>query len=403
MGLFKSMFKKAKKSGEAMLGIESKATPPPMDPENPPTRWEKAVVGLNGIVAQVSKIDPDGVDVVCFGGDGAPDMYRNVKDIGGLESMVTAKEPAGACHMGAAMDIVLKEAFARGFDERPCSILVLTAGRPDDSAALDAAIQDATGKIAAMEDKKESPLTITFVQVGDDEQAEEYLKHLDDNLTSASSSSGETIDIVDTIKDEEIKKAMGEFKEEGFLSGGKGGALFGAFAGAAMGVGGMYLYNKLNANKRTEGWNGKWKATYEGEEVAVLTVKDDGEGNLAIEGFPVEEGEEGGSTTGNYAENDEGGYNIQFTAPEENEPIYGTVEDEHTIAWSDGTRWEEVPPDGGHWAGYAGAAAAGAATAGATGYLLQKKFFNKASKQVPSDYVIVLDRSAKMAIPDTGK
>jgi hypothetical protein len=390
MGLFKSMYKQAKKEAEKAMGV----TPPPVsDPANPPTRWEKAVAGLNGIVASVSKIDPDGVDVVCFPGSGGEggtnyDVFRNIKDCKGLEGLVTAVDPKGDCQMGCALDFVLKEAFERGFEARPCSILVLTAGRPDDHEELSQKLAEAATKV-----KNSKDLTITFVQVGDDEWAEKYLNHLDTELTTTSAD-GEVIDIVDTIKDEDVKKAIGEIKEN---KGGTG-ALVGALAGAALGVGGMYLMNKMNAKKRTAGWNGKWRATFEGDEIAVLQVKDDMNGNLEITGWPDE-----GTSKGAYAENEDGGFNIQHSTPDVEEAVIGTVEDEHNISWEDGTKWEEVPPDGGHWTEYAGAAAAGAAAAGATGYLLDKKFFNKASKKVPSDYVIVLDRSAMMAIPDTRK
>lgn len=392
--MFKSMFNEAKKQGEAMMNKDNEVEPPKMDPKNPPTRWEKAVVGMNGIVAQVSKIDPDGVDVVCFSGTGddATEWHRNIKDMTGLEAAVNAKAPGGECHMGGALKSVLDEAFERGFEERPCSILVLTAGRPDDHEALDKCISEAAAKV-----KKATDLSITFVQVGDDEWAEGYLKHLDEELTTTNAD-GEKIDIVDTIKDEDIKKAVGEYKKEGVLSNGKAGALFGAFAGAALGVGGVYLHNKMGAKKRTEGWNGNWKATFEGDDIAVLAVKDDMAGNLAISGWPEE-----GVSTGNYAENDEGGFNIQHTQPGDTDAVIGTIEDEHNIAWSDGTRWEEVASDGAHWSKYAGAAAAGAATSGAAGYLMHKKFFNKASNGVPSDYVIILDRSKVMSIPDAGK
>jgi len=393
MGVFKKMFKHAQEKGEEFQNKLKPAEPPAFDPANPPTRWEKAVVGLNGIVQQVSLIDPDGVDVYCIpGAAGDADVYRNIKDVKGLEALVTAKEPAGKCMMGKAMDTVLTEAFTKGFDERPCSILVMTAGRPDDHEELSNKIAEAAKKV-----KKVGDLTITFVQVGDDDWAEKYLKHLDEGL-KVTNDAGEEIDIVDTIKDEEIKAAVGEFKDEGFIKSGGGGALFGAFAGAALGVGGMYLYNKMNAKKRTAGWNGKWKAMIDGEEIAVLTVTDDMAGKLDIVGWPEDK-----TCAGEYAENEEGGFNIQFADPDEREPVVGTIQDEHTIDWSDGTRWEEVPPDGGHWAAYAGAAAAGAASAGAAGYLMQKKFFKKASDQVPSDYVIIMDRSAMMAIPDTGK
>ena len=253
MGFFTSMLKDLdlndiqKEVENSLLGknkpsSSSSMEPPKIDPENPPTRWEKAVVGMNGIVQQVSTIDPDGIDVVCFPGkEGAEEeaeIFRNVKDTQGLEALVTATKPHGPCHMGKAMDTVFEEAFARGFD-RPCNVLVLTAGRPDDHQELKDTISAAAKKV-----EKDSDLTVTFVQVGDDEWAEAYLKELDDDLT-CTSSSGETIDIVDTIKDEDIKKAVGEFKEEGFMKNGGAGALFGAFAGAALGVGGMYMYNKI--------------------------------------------------------------------------------------------------------------------------------------------------------------
>lgn len=48
------------------------------------------------------------------------------------------------------------------------------------------------------------------------------------------------------------------------------------------------------------------------------------------------------------------------------------------------------------------AAAGGAAVGGATGALLDKKFFNKANRQVPSEYVVIMDRSAEMLVKDTG-
>merc|ERR1719378_1751202 len=76
----------------------------------------------------------------------------------------------------------------------------------------------------------------------------------------------------------------------------KKGALLGAVAGAALGVGGMYAYNKQQA-KKNEGnvWGGKWVVTYDGDEITTLTVEDDHNGNLRIEGFPS-----GEPTTGTY-------------------------------------------------------------------------------------------------------
>lgn len=414
MGAFKNIFKSLEDNAQKIANGES------VDPQTllmqeesvgddyevtlehspNPTRWEKSIVAMHGMVKQVSKVDPDGLDIVCFGGSadgsetkkGKITVFRSVKNAKDIQKMVTSKLPSGPCNMGKAMDYVLHDAFKRGFKKRPCGILVLTAGRPDDSERLEKSLQEAAEKIAKA-GYKESPLSVTFVHVGDDEKAEDYMQHLSNNCmsTSKSKKTGKVVDIVDSIKDKDIQAAMKEIK--GTKSSGKTGAIIGAFAGAAMGVGGLYLYNKKQAKKRTKGWNGKWKATYDGCELATLKVKDDMKGKLIIDGFS------GGRTTGRYVGNKQG-YSITFRDADCHWKITGDIEDEHTIFWSDGTRWDEIPPKGAKWTHYAAAGAAGAATGGAIGYLLDKKFFKKASKKDQCDYVIMVDRSAMMAVKD---
>jgi len=357
-----------------------------------PVRWEKACMLLPGIVNQVSKVDPDGLDIVCFGGDSKPNIYRNVRNQKDCERLITAKSPSGPCHLGEAMELILKETFDRGFKTRPCGILVLTAGAPDDSARLEKTLKDASNRIANLKEK-ESPLTITFIHIGGDLDAEEYMRYLDSSMTSdlTNRRTGERENICDTVKDTDIKAAMKEIK--GTSSSGKSGAIIGAFAGAAMGVGGLYMYNKNQVKKKTNGWNGKWKATFDGMEVATLSVNDDMKGSLIIDGF------DGGRTTGKYSEKRQG-YAITFRDADEHWVIRGNIEDEHTIYWGDGTKWTEIQPKEMTKRHYVGAAAAGAATGGAVGYLLDKKFFKKAHKKDQADYVIVVDRSAMMAVTD---
>jgi len=403
MGFMKNMFKTLEKELEgtgfqeqlagAMGGKMGGSSKPSKHSGGPATRWEKAVVSLDKIVSQVVKVDPDGVDIVCFGGESDAQWYRNIKQTQGIEEMVNDKRPRGRCYMGAAMEECIEDAFDKDMTKRPVAILVLTAGKPDDADDLDHTLMKTVRRLA--NSCSTCPLSITFVQIGDDEDATEYLSHLDNHIQAECAKTGETFDLVDTIKDEEIKAAMKEIK--GTQSSGTAGALVGAFAGAALGVGGMYLYNKQQAKKRTKGWNGKWKCTYGGEEICVLDIKDDHEGNLTIEGFPS------GETTSGWYHDGDGEYVISFIDPAGDWEIEGTVEDEHAIAWSDGTRWDEIPPDGGSWTGYAAAGAGGAALAGATGFLLDKKFFNKVSKKDHCDYIILMDRSSKMAVVDYGE
>merc|ERR1712087_1040056 len=129
-----------------------------------------------------------------------------------------------------------------------------------------------------------------------------------------------------------------------------------------------------------------------------LTVTDDCEGNLTIDGYPG--GEDAGipSTSGNYAEDDDN-YTISRQGAD-GAFISGNVVDEHTIEWQDDFVWEEVPPEGINWMHMAAAAGAGAAAGGAMGYLCQKKFFNKADNQEPANYMIIMDRSEKMTVMD---
>jgi len=399
MGFLKNMFENIESELTSSQKKSGKASRRASGP--PPTRWEKAVIALDSVVTQVVKVDPDGVDIVCFGGDEDADWYRNVKNTKHLKAMVSDKKPSGACAMGAAMNEAIDDAFDKDLTKCPCAIMVLTAGRPDDVDELEAALMKAVTRLA--ETCETMPLTVTFVQIGSDPQAEEYLNTLDNKIQATCAANDETFDLVDTIKHGEINAAMAEIK--GTKSSGKNGALFGAFAGAALGVGGMYIYNKQQAKKRTEGWGGKWQVTYEGEDICIVNVTDDQAGNLVIDGFPSNE-----PTTGAYSvpteeenEDEEYEYTIEFKDPAGDYNVEGTVEDEHAITWSDGTRWDEMDQDGAKMTQYAAAAAGGAAAVGATGYLLDKQFFNKASKGDQCDYIILMDRSADMNVVDSFK
>jgi hypothetical protein len=105
MGFMKNMFKTLEKELEgtglqeqlagAMGGKMGGSSKPSEHSGGPATRWEKAVVSLDKIVSQVVKVDPDGVDIVCFGGESDAQWYRNIKQTQGIEEMVNDKRPRG--------------------------------------------------------------------------------------------------------------------------------------------------------------------------------------------------------------------------------------------------------------------------------------------------------------------
>ena len=110
MGFMKNMFANLQEEvgGNSVSTSQSsgKATRRASGP--PPTRWEKAVVSMDKIVVQVVKVDPDGVDIVCFGGDDDADWYRNIKKTKHIEAMVNDKRPSGvSSHYFVSYCIVL--------------------------------------------------------------------------------------------------------------------------------------------------------------------------------------------------------------------------------------------------------------------------------------------------------
>lgn len=478
--------------------------------DDPAQRWEKALLALKGIAQQVTKVDEDGIEVFVCGED--VQDFAGIRDTKGLMRICDRVQPKGGLCLAPALAQALGAATERLYgeegDQKEQAILVLLSRKPDDAEELVAAVQEAAAKV-----RQEGDLSITFVHVGNDGEAEEFLGFLDENLKVTSEETGEAIDIVDTLKDEDIKKAFEESQDPGFMAKGGAGALMGAFAGMAAGAGGYYAYQKHQISKRTKGFNGSWYVIgWDGQKTSLhLKIKDDMEGALSVKGYPEEDPEdfedEGDDEDwdgqqdcpcclgrgyfdkwcrpceesamhkdmdcpvcagegvvegemkrckkckgkgafscfgkpcmknhmhfekdcprcegrcflplgeGEEPEEEEEeaprpplhgrstshakyqGENVFRYTADESEVIPGTVEDDHTVAFEDGTRWEEKQEKV-SYGKMALAGLGGAALGGAAGYVIQKKFFSKASKKTPADYVIILDRSAAMAEMD---
>jgi len=75
-------------------------------------------------------------------------------------------------------------------------MLVVTDGQPNDENAVKKVIIDATHKLKNKED-----LSLSFIQIGNDARAKQFLADLDDQLQSQ----GAKYDIVDTVTTEEME------------------------------------------------------------------------------------------------------------------------------------------------------------------------------------------------------
>ena len=156
------------------------------------SRWDYCQEGVNDIARKCDALDPDGIDVYVFASKFK--KYSNVHaDM--VEKIFSENEPNGSTNLTD----VLKDALDNYFKhpEMPVTIVIVTDGTPDDEHSLLNLIVNTTKKMEADEQ-----IGMTFVQVGKDAAARNYLKKLDDGLRGL----GAKFDIVDTVTFEEMEE-----------------------------------------------------------------------------------------------------------------------------------------------------------------------------------------------------
>lgn len=165
---------------------------------NGKSRWEVAREGTVAIAREINKYDPDGITVYPFAGSFK--RYDNVTP-DKVEQIFTENSPMGGTDLAG----VLKDAL-QSFQNRKAKgelkangeiILVVTDGEPNDRDAVKKVIVDATKKL----DNGDGELGISFIQIGKDGTASQFLKSLDDDLVKI----GAKFDIVDTKTFDEIE------------------------------------------------------------------------------------------------------------------------------------------------------------------------------------------------------
>ena len=159
-------------------------------------RWELMQESTIALASKCEKLDPDGITIYTF--SNKFNCYKNVTARKVVE-IFEDEEPFGNTNLVEVLQAALDDYFQRKTSgqakENGETIVVVTDGKPDDQVAVARVIIEATRKI----DKGEE-LAISFIQVGKDKEATEYLKFLDDRLKEK----GAEHDIVDTITIEEI-------------------------------------------------------------------------------------------------------------------------------------------------------------------------------------------------------
>ena len=161
------------------------------------TRWQEAQESTLALARKCEELDPDGITVYVF--SGRFKRYDNVT-AAKVEQIFQENEPAGRTDLAGVLQDALNNYFKRKSAGQTQlngeTILAITDGEPDDRKAVMKVIIEASRRI-----DKDEELAISFIQIGNDRTATQFLKALDDDLINA----GAKFDIVDTLTIDEME------------------------------------------------------------------------------------------------------------------------------------------------------------------------------------------------------
>lgn len=155
------------------------------------SRWQVMEETTKAFARYCEEIDPDGITVYTF--SGRFKRYDNVTT-SKVEQIFQETYPMGRTNL----DKVLKDALDNYFQRKENGsakpngeiFLVFTDGAPDDKPPVISVIVDATRRIDL-----DSEIGISFIQVGSDPEATQFLQELDDDLEK----NGAKYDICNTL------------------------------------------------------------------------------------------------------------------------------------------------------------------------------------------------------------
>jgi len=154
------------------------------------SRWKSAQESTIALANKCEELDPDGITVYTFSSKFK--RYDNVT-AAKVEQIFKENEPVGGTNLTAVLQDAINNYLQRrnrGETKTGETILVITDGEPDDRKSVFEVIIQTTKQLRTAEE-----LAISFIQVGNDPQATQFLKALDDQLVGV----GAKFDIVDTV------------------------------------------------------------------------------------------------------------------------------------------------------------------------------------------------------------
>ncbi|KAJ6784818.1 hypothetical protein PWT90_09745 [Aphanocladium album] len=160
---------------------------------NSHSSWDEVATLLRSVAPICTARDADGIDIYFLNHETtglppagkAPGGYYNVCNAEAVKRIFKGTEPDGFTPTGTRLESILGaymdrlEAAANPKDIKPINVIVITDGRPtDDPAGVLVGIAMRLSQIRA----PASQLGVQFFQVGEDKEAREALRELDDGL-----------------------------------------------------------------------------------------------------------------------------------------------------------------------------------------------------------------------------
>lgn len=186
------------KNRDYYIVLDKSASMEDTDTPSGQSRWKYAEESVTAIAKKLGEFDPDGITVVPFAGtfktheNVTPNVVAQIfKEHHPMGSTILAP-PLQWCFDDYAGKKAKGQTKANG-----AIVVVLTDGQPQDEQTVASTIVQFTKKL----DNGDGEFGISFLQVGKDTQAKNFLKRLDDDLEKQ----GAKFDIVDTKTMEELE------------------------------------------------------------------------------------------------------------------------------------------------------------------------------------------------------
>lgn len=154
------------------------------------SRWEALQESTLALARKCEQFDPEGITIYLFSS-----RFKRYDDVTSsrVEQIFMENDPIGSTNLASVLWDATQNYFQRkaaGKTKSGETILVVTDGAPDDRRAVIDAIVRSTTQM-----ERDEELAITFLQIGNDPGANQFLAALDDQLESV----GAKFDICDTI------------------------------------------------------------------------------------------------------------------------------------------------------------------------------------------------------------